>query len=126
VSRNLRYSEDELREQWSFIDALVEKQASALRSGVQDPEEETVEAATPDPLLLDELEQLRERVRALEAERASLLERLRIAETAAREDRAQPARQPVAAVVPPSRPASKPAARSLETRVRDWWRRLSR
>jgi hypothetical protein len=123
VSRNLRYSEDELREQWSFIDSLVESQASALRSGVQDPEEEPVEVMAPDPELLRELDMLRERVRSLETERAALLARLRTAEDAAARGVSPPPTPPRPWASPPAAPAPP---RGLESRVRAWWRRVSR
>jgi len=32
-------SEEELLEQWAFLDRLVEKQAAQLRAGIQDAEE---------------------------------------------------------------------------------------
>jgi flagellar motility protein MotE (MotC chaperone) len=117
VSRNLRYSEDELRDQWAFIDSLVDSQAAALRSGAQDPEEEALELAAPAQDLLRELDTLRERVKQLEAEREHLLERVRIAEIVTSPVPA--ARQPV------HRPA-QPAPRRAESRIRDWWRRISR
>jgi len=107
VSRNLRYTEDELREQWSFIDALVDSQASALRSGARDPEEDETQSVTQDAQLLREVSDLRERVRTLEAERDVLRERLRAVE-------AQRAPAPVA------------SRQVLEARVRNWWRRVSR
>lgn len=112
MSRNLRYSEDELREQWAFIDSLVDSKAAALRSGTQDPEEDAAVTPTADAELLSELAVLRDRVRALESERASLLERLRAAGAAgvARATQATP----------------PPPQRRFETRVRDWWRRLTR
>ena len=37
-----RHSEEELRQQWAFLDALVDRQAASLKSGVQDPEEDDV------------------------------------------------------------------------------------
>ena len=39
-----RHSEEELRQQWAFLDALVERQATSLKSGAQDPEEEMTAA----------------------------------------------------------------------------------
>ena len=110
MSRNLRYSEDELRDQWSFIDGLVDSQARALRTGPQDPEEDAVQLAVP-PDLVHEVDVLRARVSALETERRELLERLRIAEMVVK-----PA---------PMRPAP-PRSRPVESRIRDWWRRVSR
>jgi len=110
MSRGLRYSEDELRDQWAFIDSLVDSQAKALRSAPPDPEEDVVEVAVAPPEMTHELEVLRARVSALEAERRELLERLRIAEM-------------VAMPAPPPAPARP---RPVETRLRDWWRRISR
>lgn len=113
MSRNLRYSEDELREQWSFLDALVDRQAATLRAGVQDPEDEVIESVQASEALQRELDTLRERVRVLEAERRELLERLHIAERA----RAAPpqARRPAPRVT---------EAHHVESRLRDWWRRI--
>jgi hypothetical protein len=44
VSSVPRHSEEELRQQWAFLDALVDRQAASLKSGVQDPEEEDLTA----------------------------------------------------------------------------------
>ncbi|HKR98865.1 MAG TPA: hypothetical protein VJU79_05065 [Candidatus Dormibacteraeota bacterium] len=122
MSRNLRYSEDELRDQWAFIDALVDSQARALRSGPQDPEDDVVEVIKPPDDLVHELEVLRVRVTALETEKRELLERLRIAEMVV-----APA-PPAASAVPVPHPAAAPDVqpRRVETRIRDWWRRISR
>ena len=127
MSPNLRYSEDELREQWAFIDSLVDSQASALRSGAQDPEEEPV-AAAPDAGLLHELDALRERIRLLEAERALLLERVRVAEAIGASAAASPPREEPAPLQPaqPPRPQPRPASHRVEAAVRGWWRRISR
>jgi chromosome segregation ATPase len=134
VSPKADYSEDELREQWSFLDALVERQAASLKAGVQDEEEALVELAVTDGALIQEVENLRirvaeidtlrerireldslrervreldslrDRVRALEAERRELMQRLQAAETAHRQ-----AQQQVRETVP-----------------RHWWRRINR
>ncbi len=125
MSRNLRYSEDELRDQWAFIDSLVDSQAAALRSGSQDPEEETLDLPPPHLDLLQQLDVLRERVSVLEAERGALLERVRIAEMVA-----SPAPVPRTAAQRPEppplpRPAQQPPRR-VDSRVREWWRRISR
>jgi len=102
VTRAATYSEDELREQWAFLDALVDRQAASLRSGTQDPEELDLAAATPEyDGLLRELDTLRERVVSLERERDELRRTLH-----ASERRAAPARQP-------------------SDDRRPWWRRLS-
>ena len=129
MSRNLRYSEDELREQWAFIDSLVDTQAASLRSGVQDPEEDTVDVVTQSADLQREIDTLRERVRRLERERDELLQRVRAAERAAAVV-AAPVRapaQPVEAPRPQALPRPvQPAPPSVERRVREWWRRISR
>ncbi len=79
-----RHSEEELRQQWAFLDALVERQASSLKSGVQDPEEDdlAVVAAQADPPSADEITALTERVTTLEIERTTLLRRIDLAEEA--------------------------------------------
>lgn len=123
MSPDLRYSEDELREQWSFIDALVESQAAALRSGAQDPEEETPGPQPAPTDLAAEVESLRDRVRVLEADRESLLERIRGLQTE-RDSLRERLRTPHPQG--PLRVAAPPPARPLESRVREWWRRLSR
>jgi Tfp pilus assembly protein FimV len=77
------YTDDELREQWAFLDALVEHQAAALRASPPEPEEEvTLEGRSPaSTAVLRELEAMRSRVRLLEDERRELIERLRVADS---------------------------------------------
>ncbi|MGO8686033.1 MAG: hypothetical protein ACLQT7_02435 [Candidatus Dormibacteria bacterium] len=58
-------SEEELFEQWAFLDRLVERQAAQLRAGVQDLEEADEPGAG-----LPELEALRREVERLGAELA--------------------------------------------------------
>jgi hypothetical protein len=84
VSSVPRHSEEELRQQWAFLDALVDRQASSLKSGIQDPEEEElpVAAARTDVLYKDEISVLTHRVTALEGERTALLRRIDLAEEA--------------------------------------------
>jgi hypothetical protein len=84
VSSVPRHSEEELRQQWAFLDALVDRQASSLKSGIQDPEEEelSVAAARTDVLYKDEISVLTHRVTALEGERTTLLRRIDLAEEA--------------------------------------------
>ena len=79
-----RHSEEELRQQWAFLDALVDRQASSLKSGVQDPEEDDlpVVTATADVLYQDEISVLTDRVTALEGERQALLRRIDLSEEA--------------------------------------------
>ncbi len=81
-----RHSEEELRQQWAFLDALVDRQAASLKSGNQDPEEEDLTvaatAAPADGHYLEEISALSRRVTTLEAERATLLRRIDLAEQA--------------------------------------------
>ena len=73
-----RHSEEELRQQWAFLDALVDRQASSLRAGSQDPEEEDLPpvVAPPETTYLEEISTLTRRVSTLESERTTLLRRL--------------------------------------------------
>jgi chromosome segregation ATPase len=67
------HSEEELLEQWDFLDRLVERQAAQLRAGIQDSEE-TDEPATGAAQMGDlrrELDRLRGEVRTAEAARAA-------------------------------------------------------
>jgi hypothetical protein len=84
VSSVPRHSEEELRRQWAFLDQLVERQASSLKSGVQDPEEEDlpVVAGRADVQHGDEITTLTQRVTTLEVERTTLLRRIDLAEEA--------------------------------------------
>ncbi len=79
-----RHSEEELRQQWAFLDALVDRQAATLKSGVQDPEEDDPAAVTPgaDSMYLEEISVLTRRVTSLESERTTLLRRVDLAEQA--------------------------------------------
>ncbi|MHB8487781.1 MAG: hypothetical protein ACYDCS_04965 [Candidatus Dormibacteria bacterium] len=79
-----RHSEEELRQQWAFLDALVDRQAASLRSGVQDPEEDdlTVPMVATDTAYLQEISTLTQRVTTLEDERTTLLRRIDLAEQA--------------------------------------------
>ncbi len=79
-----RHSEEELRQQWAFLDALVDRQASSLRAGSQDPEEEDLApvVAAPETSYLEEISTLTRRVSTLEGERFTLLRRLDLAEEA--------------------------------------------
>jgi septal ring factor EnvC (AmiA/AmiB activator) len=82
VSSVPRHSEEELRQQWAFLDALVDRQASSLKSGVQDPEEDDGVQAEPPVAYLEEISTLTRRVTTLEGERATLLRRIDLAEEA--------------------------------------------
>ena len=144
-----RHSEEELRQQWSFLDALVDRQAKSLKSGFQDPEEDDgpVVAGSADVLYRDEISTLTHRVTALEGERTVLLRRIDLAEEArlaaesarataeaaraaaeaergaaerALEDaRGKPSSAPVA---PP--PVAAPPVAAPEPRRRGWWQRF--
>jgi hypothetical protein len=152
VSTVPRHSEEELRQQWAFLDALVDRQAASLKSGSQDPEEEDVPVAAAvatDRVYLEEISTLTRRVTTLESERATLLRRIDLAEQArmAAETRradAEAAREaaehalaeaqarevpaPVVAPVPAIAPAPaiapvrKPPA--SKARRRSWWQRF--
>jgi len=84
VSSVPRHSEEEHRQQWAFLDALVDRQAASLKSGVQDPEEEdlTVPMVATDTAYLEEISNLTQRVTTLEDERATLLRRIDLSEEA--------------------------------------------
>jgi septal ring factor EnvC (AmiA/AmiB activator) len=82
VSSVPRNSEEELRQQWAFLDALVDRQASSLKSGNQDPEEDDLLIAPADGLYKDEISVLTQRVTTLEGERTALLRRIDLAEEA--------------------------------------------
>ena len=79
-----RHSEEELRQQWAFLDALVDRQAASLKSGIQDPEEEdlTVTMVTANTDYLEEISTLTQRVTSLEDERTTLLRRIDLSEEA--------------------------------------------
>ena len=79
-----RHSEEELRQQWAFLDALVDRQAASLKSGVQDPEEDdlTVPMVDAGSTYLEEISTLTQRVTTLEDERSTLLRRIDLAEEA--------------------------------------------
>jgi len=153
VSTVQRHSEEELRQQWAFLDALVDRQAATLKSGIQDPEEDDPAAVTPgaDSMYLEEISVLTRRVTSLESERVTLIRRVDLAEQArmAAEDaraeaegarvaaenalaaarlRAQPA--PAPPPVAPAAPtgsvpgASQPGGPAAKPRHRSWWRRV--
>jgi hypothetical protein len=84
VSSVPRHSEEELRQQWAFLDALVDRQAASLKSGVQDPEEDdhSVPMVDAGSTYLEEISTLTERVTTLEGERSTLLRRIDLAEDA--------------------------------------------
>jgi hypothetical protein len=141
VSSVPRHSEEELRQQWAFLDALVDRQASSLKSGVQDPEEDMpVVAARTDVGYSEEISVLTHRVTALEGERTVLLRRIDLAEQArlaaetarAAAETARAAaeraltdarRQPVRAEVAPP-PVAAPPVATPAPRRRGWWQRF--
>jgi septal ring factor EnvC (AmiA/AmiB activator) len=84
VSSVPRHSEEELRQQWAFLDALVDRQAASLKSGIQDPEEDdlTVPMVAADTAYLEEISTLTQRVTSLEDERTTLLRRIDLSEEA--------------------------------------------
>jgi septal ring factor EnvC (AmiA/AmiB activator) len=84
VSSVPRHSEEELRQQWAFLDALVDRQAASLKSGFQDPEEDdlTVPMVDAGSTYLEEISTLTQRVTTLEDERSTLLRRIDLAEEA--------------------------------------------
>ena len=79
-----RHSEEELRQQWAFLDALVDRQAASLKSGIQDPEEDdlTVPMVGSGTTYLEEISTLTQRVTTLEDERTTLLRRIDLSEEA--------------------------------------------
>ena len=79
-----RHSEEELRQQWAFLDALVDRQAASLKSGVQDSEEDdlTVPMVDAGSTYLEEISTLTQRVTTLEDERSTLLRRIDLADEA--------------------------------------------
>jgi hypothetical protein len=84
VSSVPRHSEEELRQQWAFLDALVDRQAASLKAGVQDPEEDdlAVQMVDSGSNYLEEISTLTLRVTTLEDERSTLLRRIDLAEEA--------------------------------------------
>jgi predicted nucleic acid-binding Zn-ribbon protein len=135
VSSVPRHSEEELRQQWAFLDALVDRQASSLKSGVQDLEEADlpVVAASTDVLYKDEISALTRRVTALEGERNALLRRIDLAEEArmaaetaraAAEAARAAAERAVAEARATSGPEVSAAPVAATPRRRGWWQRL--
>jgi hypothetical protein len=84
VSAVPRHSEEELRQQWAFLDALVDRQAASLKSGVQDPEEDdvVVPMVAADSTHVEEITTLTQRITTLEDERTTLLRRIDLSEEA--------------------------------------------
>jgi hypothetical protein len=136
VSSVPRHSEEELRQQWAFLDALVDRQASSLKSGVQDPEEDELPlaAARTDVLYKDEISVLTHRVTALEGERTALLRRIDLAEqarlaaetgrAAAEAARAAAERALVDAHTTSGLEVAPPPVAEPTPRRRGWWQRL--
>ena len=67
------HSEEELLEQWDFLDRLVERQAAQLRAGIQDAEEADASAAGLAEVdgLRQDLDRLRAELLSAEAARAA-------------------------------------------------------
>jgi hypothetical protein len=136
VSSVPRHSEEELRQQWAFLDALVDRQASSLKSGVQDPEEDELPlaAARTDVLYKDEISVLTHRVSALEGERTALLRRIDLAEqarlaaetarAAAEAARAAAERALADAHTTAGLEVAPPPVAEPTPRRRSWWQRL--
>ena len=139
-----RHSEEELRQQWAFLDALVDRQAASLKSGIQDPEEDDLPVAlvADGSPYLEEISTLTQRVTTLEDERTTLLRRIDLseearmaaesaraaaeaaritAEQALADERSRP--EPPA----PSQPTPpKPSPPAPRQRSRSWWQRRIR
>jgi hypothetical protein len=135
VSSVPRHSEEELRQQWAFLDALVDRQAASLKSGIQDPEEDdlTVPMVAPDTAYLEEISTLTRRVTTLEDERSTLLRRIDLAEEArmaAESARmaAEAARQAAERTLAEERtrllPDAPPRVAAARQRRKSWWQRL--
>jgi hypothetical protein len=134
VSSVPRHSEEELRQQWAFLDALVDRQAASLKSGIQDPEEDdlTVPMVAPDAAYLEEISTLTMRVTTLEDERSTLLRRIDLAEEArmaAESARvaADAARQAAERTLAEERtrlPRDAPPVAAAKPRRRTLWQRL--
>lgn len=130
-----RHSEEELRQQWAFLDALVDRQAASLKSGIQDPEEDdlTVAMVAPDTAYLEEISTLTRRVTTLEDERSTLLRRIDLAEEArmaAESARmaAEAARQAAERTLAEERTHmladAPPRVAAARQRRKSWWQRL--
>ncbi len=63
MSEDFGYTEQDLLEQWTFLDAMVDRQATQLRAGIQDDEESAAPVAI---MNAGELPALRARVEELE------------------------------------------------------------
>lgn len=132
-----RHSEEELRQQWAFLDALVDRQAASLKSGIQDPEEDDpiapmVAAEVP---YREEISTLTQRVSTLEDERATLLRRIDLSEEArmaaesaraAADAARQDAERALAVERSRPRPGSGPQVTPPppKPRPKSWWQRI--
>jgi hypothetical protein len=130
VSSVPRHSEEELRQQWAFLDALVDRQAASLKSGIQDPEEDDLAApmVAADANYLEEISTLTQRVTTLEDERTTLLRRIdlseeaRIAAESAR-SAAEAARVAAESALAQER-ATAPKTIPPKSRRKTWWKRI--
>ena len=66
------HSEDELLEQWDFLDAMVDRQAAQLRAGIQDSEEVDEPTAAVDVVARAELDALGAKLESLRREHDAL------------------------------------------------------
>jgi hypothetical protein len=116
VSSVPRHSEEELRQQWAFLDALVDRQAASLKSGIQDPEEDdlTVPMVTANTDYLEEISTLTQRVTTLEDERTTLLRRIDLSEEA------RLAAESARAAADAARVAAEHALADERSRLRPW------
>lgn len=131
-----RHSEEELRQQWAFLDALVDRQAASLKSGIQDPEEDdlTVPMVAGEAPYLEEISTLTQRVSTLEDERTTLLRRIDLSEEArmaaeaaraAADSARRAAERALAEERSRPRPGSgPPAPPPPKPRPRSWWQRI--
>jgi hypothetical protein len=138
VSSVPRHSEEELRQQWAFLDALVDRQAASLKSGIQDPEEDDsaiVPMVADEAPYLEEISTLTQRVTTLEDERAILLRRIDLSEEARMAAETARASADAARVAaeraldeersrPKPGPGPKAPAPPLKPKPRSWWQRI--
>jgi septal ring factor EnvC (AmiA/AmiB activator) len=130
VSSVPRHSEEELRQQWAFLDALVDRQAASLKSGIQDPEEDDLAApmVAADTNYLEEISTLTQRVTTLEDERTTLLRRIDLSEEArmaaeSARAAAEAARLAAERALAEER-SETPKTMPPKSRRKTWWQRI--
>jgi septal ring factor EnvC (AmiA/AmiB activator) len=130
VSSVPRHSEEELRQQWAFLDALVDRQAASLKSGIQDPEEDDLAApmVASDTNYLEEISTLTQRVTTLEDERTTLLRRIDLSEEArmaaeSARAAAEAARLAAERALAEER-SETPKTMPPKSRRKTWWQRI--